>query len=630
MVTYLTTPRYRFTSNGTVLADHFISGEVILKENTYWTAAFNINNAASVYPSASMYKGVIIKLEVKDDAISGSYQTLFEGYLLFAETSFDMNGGAIVKIQCVGYGYSLEMMNVAQEYGAQTSTINSGHILLDSIQSILSDSELGVIPRWVNYINGSLVHVSGWSSLTTTYIENLTGSIPYIVSPSKPTSKFVDDLCDLHTAISEVNDLAGPHWIVDHSKNFRLKRVGASQTGWTNYYGNSQANATLAVGVDFIDGKFQDLPYEANIIKYYGAWRRPSNGDYWTENNSTLWTTTEAGNSLDDYATDPKVGAYSLRAKTSASPYGPLTVIYPSAKNAAWDFSGFTDFNTPNMNFYLYYDNDSGNYLYIRLSTTDNDYFDVTLTPTKQVWQHLSIPIGPHFNDQENNNLLWATHGSPDWGEINFITFYANAISDYNAGLNRYFFLVDGLHFGGATVCRVARQYYFLGEGLFTPFYQHIAPPLTHNPAKFKVITDNVGKDDSLVADDDTGLMAQLAKAELMRCTTAPTIGQFTTLLISDVLPGQCFYIGKAYRITQVTHNLPDATSNQPPTSHFEVTDDVINSHTRMRYDDVNKLYEAVRPSWQDRQASSIKAGNMDIRITPLEKAYAIGDNPEI
>ena len=88
--------------------------------------------------------------------------------------------------------------------------------------------------------------------------------------------------------------------------------------------------------------------------------------------------------------------------------------------------------------------------------------------------------------------------------------------------------------------------------------------------------------------------------------------------MIKNILPGQYSYIAEDWRITKVTHLIPEFKTK------LDVTDDLTNTHVRLRYEDQNKLYAAIRPEWQDRQASSLKTGDMDIRILPLEKAYDI------
>jgi hypothetical protein len=60
---------------------------------------------------------------------------------------------------------------------------------------------------------------------------------------------------------------------------------------------------------------------------------------------------------------------------------------------------------------------------------------------------------------------------------------------------------------------------------------------------KIKVITDNIAKDDSLVASDDTGVMARMAYAELLRAQTTPMTGTFTTPIAPDALAGQLIHV---------------------------------------------------------------------------------------
>ena len=132
-----------------------------------------------------------------------------------------------------------------------------------------------------------------------------------------------------------------------------------------------------------------------------------------------------------------------------------------------------------------------------------------------------------------------------------------------------------------------------------------------------------IGKDDTLfsgtIGTTDTGLMAQMAKSELLKLASTPINGIFSTPMTPKTLPGQMFYIGGSdWRITKLTHELATLRTS------FAVTNDVLNSHVRLRYEDKNKQQAAIRPEWQDRQASSIKSGNLDFRIEPLEEAYDV------
>jgi hypothetical protein len=642
------------------VCDGLISGNVELVENNYWTAQLNFRNSPAIYPSLADVNTAVL-IEVRDEAVGGAYTTLFVGTVLYPDFSFN-SSATQVGFQCVGLGYALNMMNVAEEYGSQSR--NPAEVTLSDA---LTDGTVGIIPKWVNHYKAT-ANDSGYN-ITSTYVANIIGNMPYISFPWKPANKCLDDLCDLNTALSagtstalvsvgagsttdvstagyfdspigsyvvftsganngesrlvtswasaggppvttftcdaftnaytagdtfNIYTPAGPHWIVDHSGNLRVKRINSGQAGWTHYYGDSSAAATLVNGEDFFDGDFQPVGKEANIILYYHA-------DFGADGGTI---------SFSDDAANHLVNVYGVRCTNSA--LGGVGFQYPASQDAAWDFSGFAPDNTPTVNFSLLLSrlmNTNGGALafhYIKLYTAGVGGGNFAVYPGETVitdvaqFKHYSYPIGPYAAGE--NDFQWQVTGTPTWSQIDYVDIYC-PMND--AG----YATLDGLNFGGSALARIARQEFpaeggTLGEAV--------------NPMRFKVITDNVGKDDSLTATDDSGLMAQLAKAELIRTSKETVNGKFSTPLIADVLPGQFFSIGQDWRITKVTHNLSSMRTS------FEVTDDVTNSHTRLRYEDINKQYAAIRPEYQDRQATSVKSGSMDIRVLPLEKAYDI------
>jgi hypothetical protein len=213
---------------------------------------------------------------------------------------------------------------------------------------------------------------------------------------------------------------------------------------------------------------------------------------------------------------------------------------------------------------------------------------------TAATWYHISLPVGYHY--KVPGQEMWTDNGGADWSDIQYILFSGSHAQ------NEYIH-VDGLHFGDANVCRVAYD-----SGI--------------SPYNMKLIVDNIGKDDSLVAADDTGTMAQLAYAELLRSKTTAAVGTIETDMIKDALPGQWFYFNSTdYRSTKIEHLLEPAPIGFR--SKIYLTSDVTNGIARRRYEDLNKQYAAIRPEWQDRQASNIKAGSVDWRITRLTKDYA-------
>ncbi len=582
-----------------------VSAQVIREENAYDTAVVALDNM----PEVSAVAGDAATLEVKDSS-DAAYTTVFAGTVLFPSDSFGDSDK--IGYQLVGTAYPLNMMNVAEEYGVQ-----SRNPAVDTVQTILTDASVGVIPMYVEkYFAGT--KASGYT-VNTDNVADITGSIPYLCAPYKPANKLLDDLLDLAAAING----AGAHWMVDADSNLYVKNQADSQGDWTYYYGGSQAAATLRRGVDFHTGTFQLLGKEANVIVYYGAWRRPSSGDAWTENSASNWGTAAdtPNTTITDETTVKIVGEKSIKI-TLGSPDTDIAAIYPLTANANWDFSGFTDFNTPSLTFYIAASFALGvTTLTILLKKNSSEYYrvdlDNTLITAANKLSPIQIPVGPYSSQNSTSNIQWDTTNAPStgWAEINYIE--VRWITP--TGTSIY---VDGLHFGSAAICRVARERFPTGD----PTAGTLGT--TANPIRTKVLTDNVGKDDSLTAADDSGLMAQLAKAELLRLATPVKLGKFVTSIIPDFLPGQHVYLPDYlttaathdWRVTKLTHNF----TAEPWTTAFEVTDDVVNSHSRTRYEDVNKQYAAMRPEWQDRQASSIKSGNLDIRISRLETSYPL------
>ena len=591
-------PKFKVTvGTETFESRRAMSFEVPRLENGWDTATIVMDNNPNLYPTPAT-SGAVAKIEVKE-ASDAAWTTLLNGTLRFPTYSFGDSKQIILK--CLGAGYPLGAMYCAEEYGSQ-----SRNPTLDTFKEILTDATSGVIPAYVNHVLGS-TDDSGHAITTDdggSTVEDITGTVPYQIYPGKPVNKCVDDLCDYITALKA--GAAGPHWIVDPSGIFRAKTIGGTQTNWTKYYGNSATAATLTEGVDFTDGNFEPMGKEANYIIYYGAWRRPSSGDLWTKNAASLWGTNVAYDVIiSDDTVKYIVGEESIRA--TYDQYDDLaTLHYPLGKDAAWDFSYFSTYNTPSLNFYFLSDHASAD-VQVHLVDSAGNYVYYTLDiPDADTWYHFSIPT-PQFKVISGDTVWRVGAGVMDWSDVDYVQFYLA-----NGGNVDGYYCVDGLHFGGATICRVAREKY-PGEGGTLG--------QAANPVVMKEIRDDQGKDDSLTAADDSGLAAQLAYSELLRLQKTCTVGSFSTPMIRDLMPGQYLYIGGVdWRVTKVTQ-----TMNPAPVgfrSKIEVTTDVTNSHARSRYEDANKMYAAIRPEYQDRQATNQKTGDLDIRIARLEKAY--------
>jgi hypothetical protein len=607
MVRFLTRPQVKVTLGATEYENEkCINFRVQRLECGFDAATLQLNDyLSSLYPSV-VTTGTAVQIDVKDGS-EGAYPTnpMFKGVVRFPALPLNQSGETLL-LKCDGAGYGFGDTVCGQEYGAESR--NPGN---DTLSEILTGANHGVITKWVNKIMESATE-SGFS-YTTSIDANLTDTINYIYFPYKTNNKVVDDLCDLLTAIRTAASDRGPHWIVTTDDVFRMKEIYSDDANWHKYYNAAAAgdDAKLYQGLDFLEYQLEPIGPEANYILYYGQWRRPSNGDFWTENQSALWGI--GGNQTKgDDAVTYQVGDYSLYTTTTVNPVGPISLYYPSGQDAAWDLSSFTEFNTPYLNFYCYKEAGFVNTIGVRLATNAANYYYTELSmPNDESWYHFSLPVGPYFRSQEVTlEHLWTANGAPDWGDMDYLEFYA-----VDAQVNTKL-IVDGVHFGDAAVCRVAYN----------------STKIASDKLKTKLITDDIGKDDSLKAADDSGLIAQMAYAELLRCQTSGLVGWVKTLMIKDLLPGQIFKI-YAKKTSGGTYNINGTEmrvlkiiqegSEAGFTSTIYLTDDLSNSHPRPLYEDWNKVVSAaVRPEFQDRQASSMKAGTVDVRVARLAVDY--------
>ena len=606
---FMTMPMFKVTFGATSYINDkiFDNIEVPMIENGFDQATIVADNSTSLVPSV-IAPDTATTIEVKDRSDAG-YTKLFSGIVRFPNVDVGQppNPKKVTAV-CWGAGYPLSQMTCSEEYGSQ-----SRNPARDSLRGIINNATIGLIPKFVNEYNNS-GKTSGYDiDADDARIADLAGSILYLLFPDKPVNKCLDDLIDLHTAISAASSLAGPHWRVDVDSQLRVKRIGTSQTGWTNYYGDSQANATLT-DADILSSQFQPMGKEANLIKYYGLWQRPSSGDSWT--NPADNTEAAATWGVNAYTTvtssaTSMVGGKSVLFTPSG---GDLQGYYPTGKNAAWGFSVFAEFMKPTLTFYVRTTGRGQLALQLRLVDSDGDVLIADLAsavPADDIWYHIELPIGTYYKQNHTANSWTTEIGTFNWGDVDYMQF--EGITSFPYGPAATF--IDALHFGGVPILRVAREKYASEGGNLG----EIVAGVCANPIKTKVITDNTAKDDSLVASDDTGMMAQMAYCELLRTQKVGVTGCIVTPMIKDLLPGQLlYYSSKDWRVTKHTPII----SKSGYLSRIEVTDDVTNSHTRASYDSINRLYASIRPEWQDRQASSLKSSDIDIRLVALEKAY--------
>jgi len=605
------------------LSNKLIQAEIIMRENAVDVGTVVLSDINAELYNAKVDEDDGIKISIKD-ADEETYTTLLDGVTTLCIPALPLD---VLTVKCDGAGYPLLRMVCGEQYG-----VESKNPAVDTLYEVISDATHGIVSAWVNKLGID----GGESGYSLTGAQDLiTGTISYLYFPFIPCHKAVNDACEVVQAIKGAS--AGPHWIVSPNKHFLLSTV-ANHSGalkgdpyfWYTYYGNSQENATFVQGTDFTTFNFQKLAKEANYILYSGRLRKPGGGDKWTENAHASWAdgilnaawtatfTSESGAGLF------RVGSNSLEAcgDTVGSNFD-FAYPNPAVSPWAWDTTKMGgEHNIPTVSLYVYADSNvdlTGDYPCFRLFKYNagppiffDDYY-INLGPTASnlltanKWVHLTFPIGPYWRSTNMDFVGWYTHNSPNWNHIDGVHFQCDSIAEQQGKM-----YIDGLQFNG-WVLRGARQESYT----------------TADPCRMKVITDDEAKNDSLVASDDSGTIARLAYAEYLRCKTTPRVGCFTVRLLKDLWPGMLvhphakktngtFRIDDDFRVTKLVHTIVKGGFF----TTVYVTDDVTNSHARPAFNELNKVLKAVRPEFQDRQATSIKMREIDITQPILEKSY--------
>jgi hypothetical protein len=600
MVTYMPMPRSKITLGATEFESTLNTAVITRLENGFDTATIELpDNNSALYPG-TITNGTAVQIDVR--TVGGSYTTIFKGVVRFP--IFPEGNNEIIQLKCDGAGYGLGDTVVMNEYGTQ-----SLNPTVDTINEALTDSTEGIITKYVNKILKS-TDDSGFSYTTSLEAAGGGDVIPYIYFPYKPSNKAIDDLIDIITALRAGN--AGLHWIVTTADVFLLKSLDQTLGGWTKYYGDSQVASTLTPSDFKSFPKIEPMGPEANYIIYNGIWRRPSNGD-WAEGNAASWDD-GSGGTFSDEGTIKTMGGYSVKSYNAAATGCGFKFTFP----ASIDLSSFSRTNVPSLNFDLAVDRvmtplgGAGIYnnFFIRFFSTSGANYDYinpgngaiskASTAGDQNFQHFNIQLTKYSKDQWQHSA-----NSLDWADIESIEIWCpNVQSAY----------LDAFNIGGAQITRIAKN----------------STNITANKVKMKPLTNTTPYDDSLSASDDSGVLAQLAYSELLRLQKSSKTASIPTQMIKDALPGQWFHIhakkksdgsftvDEDFRATKIVHVI----SPSGFWSSLELTTDLTNSHARPAYEDRNKVAAANRPEYQDRQATSIKAGQVDIYVTPLAKDY--------
>ena len=583
-------------------------------ENGFLVATITLHAPALDELEDIVTVGTDIQYQVKDSS-EGGYTEIFNGVIRFVTQELRETGEVLI-VKCDGLGSALADTIIGQEYGNQSKL---GPV--DTLLEILTDATYGMIPKWVKKVLNT-AEDSGYAYLTTD-IEDVSGTIKYIKFPWKPCDKAITDLCDLLTAMNAptyATPGAGPHWYVDSAGCIHLKLISSDRANWKKYAGAAatQASATLVQGFDFTDFSLEKMQPEANLVMYNGIFRRPGDGDSWTDYGCDLhWEKDGAYPNISVEPTITQVGDWALKMWIDAEYI--VTAFTPTTQDAAWDFNKLSrPMAVPTLNFYARCDNLSGNTVVspaVRLCTDKDNYFEKELNAdlTEATWNRFQLPIGGYYRQYAQKSGFEWVEVDPDvilnWNNINFIAFafYTNTYGDV-------YFYVDGLYFGDVPIVRIAKD----------------GTKIASDHLKVKVVTDNQAHDDALSDTDDSGLMARAAYAELLRLAKTSRVGTLTIPYTRYVKPGQLvhvhakknsggtFKINDDFRVTKIVDQL--SAGKWIKTLH--VTDDLTNARVRPAYDSLKRANENQRPEFQDKQSTSLKTGSLALDTPTWTKDY--------
>lgn len=600
------------------LQNKTLSCKVTLRENAVSSAVFEVNDYKSKTYLSKCDVADNVKIEMKYKDGTDTYTQVFGGWIENLVPS--LTDKEAITVTAYGYGIALSNMLVRHEYGQE-----SNYPTLDTIQEVLTDAGQGVIPKYVEKV---LTGDNSGYTINTTKVPALahTTAYKYLYFPGKPAIKCLQDLVELYGASEAPN--AGCHWIIVPSGTTAylcLATVGNHENPpadvWPTWWNTDQAGSTIEVKKDMVDSRFEKQRSNANFVLFSGVFRRPANGDNWTENNAGDWgvqgnTVAENENGAGLY----KVGSYSIRGRLAN--LGELgDIYYPSSADLNLNVENIGTENTiPRISFYARRNANADVSTvrpFLKIGTgavANNNYFYYycaqEMTNVDE-WKQLSFPLGPYYDLAERahdvRHFEWRTTGSPTWVGVDYIKF------EFYSDLADARIYIDGLYISG-IVTRAAQD-----TGLYST-----------QKARMFHIRDDIPKDDSLIASDDSGQIGQLCKGELYRAVTTPIHGRIVIPGKETIKAGQLchihfgkksdgsFNINSDMRIIEVTHSFaPDGFR-----TYLTLTDDVKNSYPIQPTDAYNALLEAVKPGFQGRESSSIYAGQVDINQTVLKKSY--------
>jgi len=613
MVNSLPQGKVTVTHGGTDYELDWQSLDVILVENGMAQAVISTVNREVFQDRVDIGDNLKVELRYLDEGTS--WRQVFGGWIFDLAPTLTM-AGEMMTLTARDYGLGLAAMLVGSQYGSESENTS-----LNTVSEVLTD----MIPNWVEKVLHTGTN-SGYS-FNITKVAPVASNFRYLYWAYRPALNCINDMIDLISAANAPN--AGAHWIVVSSGTTAylcLAIVGAHETPspadiWPSWFNIDQADSTIEVGKDMIVTRFTKQRSDANYILYHGEFRKPVDGDKWTEQTpmSSYWFGTNCTINSASGADYVKVGSNSLWAQPDEAVTGSWR--YPYNSDASWNLSAIGGkFNIPSLNFYIRIDSNIENPLNVTCLTSTGNYYQYDLEQDlsdqngsliNNQFFHINIPVGPYAKQAKTTQKLWSINGSPSWSNITCIIFKAKSKSGQTGSV-----FIDGLHFAG-WILRGARDDTKIGT----------------QKARVKLVMDDVAKDDSTSATDDAYVMAQLAKAELYRAITTPIIGEISIPGTPQIMGGQLahihhgkksngtFSIDKNMRIIQARHRVEPSPHGFR--TYLTLTDDVTNSRALMPNVGYNLLVKAANPEFLNRETASRKTREIDLSQTILSRNYS-------
>lgn len=614
-------PYWKVEVGGVDLTSQFLSATIVRPINAidYITIICDDRDGRNYIDNVDLFDTLSVYLDW-----TGGTTKVFGGIIEEVGPSLDMEGGEFLTVKGRGLGRALLLT-----YNNNTYGVESENPALEDPDEIWTD----IIHNYVENAFG----VAEPTGYTLTHDINIrpTPNINYLAGAYRSNFDLINEVLQIRQA-DEGHSGASDQFFIDAAGELHIKAIDESQTDWSHYWDSTTAAPTITEGHSIAFSNFRKTTQDfANKIIYAGQIRKPAI-DIWTE-STTGWADDDVTLTADTCLDAGEPYIYNLvhgvvvgtKALKAASEIDGTCYFYYNVANA-WDFTKIGSAqNIPTLNFFLACTDISDSVqIGVNLYTTRSTHFysfidniDASSRLHKNLskdleWQNFSIPIGDYalsyFRSLAETggtlpyNSKWGSAGSPNWNHIHGIEFQFDGTADRNT------IFIDDLHFNGRIV-RVAKN----------------STNITANKEVQKIVVDDTAHDDSMNEADDSGTCALLAKGELMRCQTTPTVGTINfgigkeTMLPGQVLhlhgrglPNGTFRIDSDFRITKVTHSF-NMSGFQ---TSIDVTSDCLTSFPKTVPEQASIISRYAVMGHKD--ARNLKTAGIDVLVPFLSVNY--------